>query len=197
MSDSILAFDAAINAIDAANAQDPSREVWQGQEQPAALLYGWRMSECLSRYASSASEALRLAARAQHIERWRIPRNSYPLDRPGYHRWRRELAQFHAERAGAILREAGYGAELIERVQRLLRKENRVTDAECQTLEDVICLVFLEYYLEDFAARQAPEKLPGILQKTWAKMSPRGHDAALALPLLPVVRAQVAAALGA
>lgn len=182
--------------IDAANAEDPISEPGNdGHPQPRALLYGRRMSAQLERFAPDASTALRIAARAQHIQRWTIPRSDYPMDRPGYHRWRRTLAGFHAERTGEIMTETGYPSETIARVQSLLRKENLKTDPDTQTLEDVICLVFLRHYLVDFAQPHDDEKVIGILQRTWGKMSPRGQKAALALALHPEVERLVGLAL--
>ena len=173
----------ALQAFDAANSQDPTLESWQDQTQPAALLYGWRMSDRLRQFVPNASEALQLAARAQHIERWRIPRTTYPMTRQGYHQWRRRLAEFHAERAGGILQSLDYPQPTIDRVQSLLLRLNRSSDPECQTLEDVVCQVFIEYYLADFAATKSEDKLLDILRKTWAKMSPAGQQAALQLDL--------------
>jgi len=107
------------------------------------------------------------------------------MDRIGYLRWRKTLYQFHADKAGQILREVGYDDATIARVQSLLRKEKLKVDPEMQTLEDVICLVFLEYYFADFAREHAADepKILNIIRKTWAKMSPRGHAAALSLRL--------------
>ena len=185
----------ALAAIDAANSKDPVAEDDDGQSRPRALLYGRRMSARLASFEPEASVALRIAARAQHIERWTIPRSDYPMDRQGYHRWRRTLADFHAERTGEILAPLGYPPELIERVQSLLRKENLKTDPETRTLEDVICLVFLQYYLADFSRPHEESRIIGILQKTWGKMSPRGQEAALHLPLAPEVQRLVGKAL--
>src|SRR5256885_357330 len=167
-------FRNAIERFDAANSQDPDG---------AELVYAQRMSGWLERLAPDASEALKLAARSQHIRRWEIPRNKYPMNRAGYHRWRNELAAFHAEVSGKILREVGYDDATVGRVQSLLRKERLKEDAEAQTLEDVICLVFLENYFADFAKEHDEQKLIGILRKTWKKMSQRGHEAALKLPM--------------
>lgn len=176
-------FERAIAAFDAANAQDPHREVIDGQPAPRELVYARRMTECLSRFAPGASETLKLAARCQHICRWMRPRADYPATRAGYHRWRTALARFHADKAAEILHEAGYEELAVARVGSLLRKENLKTDAEVQTLEDVICLVFLEHYLADFARQHDDEKLIGIIRKTWKKMSGRGQEQALKLPL--------------
>ena len=188
-------FEAAIAQFDKANAEDPNTEVVDGTAYPKELLYAQRMTAWLDKLAPDASEALRLAARSQHIRRWELPRSDFPMDRTGYLRWRTTLYRFHADTAGQILRDVGYDAATIERVQTLLRKERLKRDPDVQCLEDVICLVFLESYLLDFAAQQDRDKLINILRRTWKKMSPRGHDAALALDLSPEVRELVAAAL--
>jgi hypothetical protein len=117
--------------------------------------------------------------------RWRIPRETFPKDRTGYIRWRTTLYDFHADRAAEVLREVGYDDATIERVRSLIRKQNLKTDLEAQTLEDVICLVFLENYFADFARDHDEEKLIKILRKTWRKMSDRGHAAAMKLDLGP------------
>jgi len=190
-------FQRAIEAFDAANSEDPHGETSGGKEYPKELLYAQRMTEWLERIAPDAPETARLAARAQHIRRWEIPRNSYPMDRQGYRRWRTDLGKFHAETAGCILREAGYDEETIARVQSLLRKEKLKTDPECQLLEDVICLVFLQYYFWDFSQEHDEQKLIKILQRTWKKMSPRGHEAARQIPLPPEAARLVEKALAA
>lgn len=177
-------FERAIAAIDALNAQDPRQDPYEpGRTFESA--YSERMTSWLDRFEPDASEALRLAAHAQHIARWRLPRQDYPRDRDGYKRWRTDLAKLHAQTTSEILRNCGYDNETIVRVESLLKKRNLKTDPECQTLEDVICLVFLESYFADFAAQHDEAKLIRILQRTWAKMSERGHQAALALPLPP------------
>jgi hypothetical protein len=190
-------FAAAMARIDAVNAGDPRRETWEGREHPGELLYSQRMSAWLERLEPEASEALRLAARAQHIARWKIPRSRYPMDRQGYKQWRTELGRFHAETAADILRESGYGDETIKRVSSLLQKKRLKTDPECQTLEDVICLVFLEFYLAGFAPRHSEKKIVNILRRTWAKMSDKGREAALGLDLPPPLRTLIEKALAA
>ena len=169
-------FQAATAQIDAANSEDP-----RGKE----LLYSQRMSAWLDRIDPGASEALRLAARAQHIRRWNIPRSDYPMDRIGYLKWRTTLYKFHADEVSKILRDAGYDQSTIDRVASLVRKERIKTDPEAQTLEDVICLVFLENYFAEFAAAHDEEKVVNILRKTWRKMSPRGQQLALTLTIPP------------
>lgn len=178
-------FKDALARFDAANAADPN-----GKE----LAYAERMTAWLARLEPNASEPLRLAVRCQHIQRWMIPRERYPMDRRGYHQWRTTLQGFHAETAGRILREVGYDDVLIGRVQRLLQKKGLKDDPETQTLEDCACLVFLEGYFSDFSRKHDRDKLIEILRKTWAKMTPRGRQAALALPLSPADRALVEAA---
>lgn len=180
-------LDAALAAIDAANSEDPNRVAVDGVETPAELAYGRRMSAMLAWVYPHAPESLQLAARAQHIRRWQIPRSSYPMDRPGYLRWRKELGRKHAEWAGEILASCGYDAEETARVGSLLRKENLRRDPETQALEDVAALVFLAHYAEDFAAKHPPEKVVSILVKTLAKMSEHGKEAAGTLELPPSV----------
>ncbi|MCK0188971.1 DUF4202 domain-containing protein [Arenibacter sp. F20364] len=173
----------AFHLFDKANENDPNKEMWQGQEYPKELLYAIRMTEKLNRYAPEAPESLQLTARCQHIQRWEIPRESYEMNRTGYLKWRQDLKKFHAQKAGAILREVGYDQEMINKVAFLLEKKQLKKNSETQTLEDVICLVFLEFYFEPFSHKYPEEKLIEILQKTWRKMSDKGHQAALKLPL--------------
>jgi hypothetical protein len=188
-------FDRAIAAFDAANARDPNQIIVDGFPKPRELVYSHRMTEWLAHLAPAASEPLQLAARAQHICRWTRPRADYPITRPGYHRWRTDLGRFHAETAGQLMQEAGYEQSTIDRVGSLLRKEHLKTDPEAQTLEDVICLVFLENYFADFASQHPREKVIGIVRKTWKKMSDKGHEEALKLPLSPEVAELVSEAL--
>lgn len=188
-------FQNAVRAIDAVNADDPKRESAGGVERPKELLYSERMTAWLAQLQPDASPALRLAVRAQHIARWKIPRSDYPRDRAGYRRWRSDLGRFHAETAAGILRLAGYGDEAITRTRELIEKRRLKADPECQTLEDVACLVFLEYHLDDFAVSQSEEKLVNILRRTWLKMSEQGREAALKLDLAPAPRALIEKAL--
>ena len=171
----------AIHRFDAANGEDPNTELVDGKPIPKELIYGQRMSERLSAFAPDAPEAVKLAARAQHIRRWEVPRSSYPEGRAGYLKWRTDLYKRHGEIAGAIMREVGYDDVLVERVQTLLRKRGLKTDPDVQRLEDVICLVFLEHYFHDFAQQHDEAKLISIVKKTWKKMSERAHEAALQL----------------
>lgn len=178
-------FNRAISRFDEENSRDPRREIDGGTEVPYELLYSRRMTRTLDIFEPEASEALRLAARCQHIRRWEIPRDRYPMDRTGYKRWRNELARFHTRTATQILQEVGYDEPTISRVSDLLLKKGLKTDPEVQTLEDVICLVFLQYYFHEFAQKHPEEKTLDIVRKTWKKMSDRGHKAALNLKLPP------------
>ena len=188
-------FAAAIAAFDRANAADPVLEEVDGEPYPRALLYGCRMSDWLDHLYPDASEALRLAARCQHIERWKIPRHDYPTGRVGYLTWRRDLKAYHADRAASILSDLGITDSTIARVKSLLRKERLKQDPESQALEDAACLVFLAHQFEAFAPNHEPEKTVEILRKTWRKMSTRGHRAALALAFSPESKRLIEAAL--
>src|SRR5215831_13049529 len=178
-----------IAAIDAANARDPHTVEVDGRREPAELVYGRRMSETLARIAPAASEPLTIAVRGQHIERWTSPRKASPDGRVGYLRWRKDLQEFHARRLGEIMTAAGYGADDIGRVGVLIRKERLKLDPEVQMLEDVACLVFLAHHLDDFMGKTDRDKMPGILAKTWSKMSEAGRAEALKLALPPPVPA--------
>jgi hypothetical protein len=153
------------------------------------------MSRWLDRLAPGAAEPLRLAVRAQHIRRWEIPRDGYPMDRVGYLKWRTDLKHLHAKLVGEILAGAGYDDVTVARVQGLVRKDRLKQDPDSQTLEDVACLVFLENYFADFAKQHDAAKVIDILRKTWKKMSPAGQAAALALEMPAAARKLVEQAL--
>lgn len=175
-------LDSVLAAIDGANAGDPNLEP---DGRPAALAYGERMSEELARRFPEASEHLRIAARGQHVERWRLRREDFPVGRAGYLAWRTEQAKAHAARVAGFMAEAGYPAGDRERVGHLLRKEGIKRDAEVQALEDVICFVFLRWYFADFAAKHDDLDIGRIVEKTARKMSPEGRAAVLAEFALP------------
>ncbi|WP_411029886.1 DUF4202 domain-containing protein [Spongiimicrobium sp. 3-5] len=176
----------AFQLFDEANGKDPNKEEFEGRLIPKELLYAMRMTDRLESFDSQASEPLQLTARCQHICRWEIPRDSYEMNRVGYLKWRQELKKFHAGKASEILNRVGYDEETIKKVVFLLEKKQLKKNEETQTLEDVICLVFLEFYFEPFMQKHDTSKLIGILQKTWQKMSAKGQQEALKLPLSKV-----------
>lgn len=184
-----------LSRIDAANGGDPHRVTVDGVEHPAELIYGQRMSAMLDTYVFDASDLLKIAARAQHIMRWKVPRASYPEGRAGYHRWRNELKRLHGAWTAEIMQACEYASQDAERVAALIRKENLKSDPEAQVLEDVACLVFLSHYAEDFALKHEREKCLAILRKTWSKMSDQGREAALRLDLPASVAGLVGEAL--
>lgn len=176
-------FKAAINLFDKANENDPNKEVYQGKEHPKELLYAQRMTDRLISFDKDAGEALHLAVRCQHLQRWEIPRDQYEMNRVGYLKWRNDLKKFHADKAGEILRAVGYDEDIIDTVQFLLQKKQLKKNEMTQTLEDVICLVFLDYYFERFSEKYDEAKMIDILRKTWNKMSEKGQRTALTLNL--------------
>ena len=176
-------YNQAIQLFDEYNKRDPEKSVSDGREVAKNLLYAQRMTAKLEEFDPNASEYLRLAAHCQHIGRWEIPRNSYPMDRKGYLQWRSQLKLHHARIASEILLKLGYDETTVSRVKDLLMKKQLKQNAETQTLEDVICLVFLEYYFDDFAKGHEEEKVISILRKTIAKMSEKGITAAMELSL--------------
>lgn len=176
-------YQSAIAAFDKANAEDPNIEISNGTEYPKELLYAMRMTEMLEMYVPEASETLKLAVRAQHIQRWKSPRTDFAMDRQGYLQWRSGLYKFHAETAGNLMQSVGYDEETIERVQLSIGKKGLKVNPETQLTEDVASLVFIQYYMFAFATSH-PEYDEGkwikIIKKTWQKMSPRAHEFALA-----------------
>jgi Domain of unknown function (DUF4202) len=171
-----MTLQSAFDAIDAANRADPTVE----DGQPAALLYGQRMTVELTRLFPAASDVLQIACRGQHVERWQVPRSGYPEGREGYLTWRRDLGRRHGARLAGIMADAGYGPADQERVQVLLRKEGIKRDAEVQALEDVICFTFLHHYFAPFAAKHPAEDVQRIVEKTARKMSDEGRARVLA-----------------
>jgi hypothetical protein len=81
--------------------------------------------------------------------------------------------------------EAEYGAEDRDRVAALIRKEGLKRNPETQMLEDVICLVFMRWYLADFAAKHPQQEVLRILGKTARKMSTEARHRAVAELDLP------------
>jgi hypothetical protein len=189
---------AVIAEIDSANANDPRQDMVAGKPHPREVVYSERMSECLSRLYPEASEALRVAAHAQHICRWQIPRDKYPLGRQGYNAWRSACRDHHAALTSAIMRRHGYAASEIAQVEKIIRKEELKRDPESQALENVVAVVFVEHYLDEFVAAHKDyddAKLADILRKTLRKMDPTGHAAALGLSLPEPTRRLIGMAL--
>jgi hypothetical protein len=170
-------FAAALRRFDEENARDPNTE----NGQPRELLYTQRLTDWILRLRPDASETARLAARSQHLCRWKIPRGDYPMTRAGYLKWRADLKKFHARRAGEILAEVGYDDETIRRVQDLNLKKNFPADPESRLLEDALCLVFLEFQLTDLAAKTTDDKMVNALKKSWEKMTEAARAEALKL----------------
>ncbi len=174
-------FEKAIQLIDNENSKDIRKEYFDSKAYPKELLYSYRMTNKLLEFQPNASDALKLAARAQHICRWKIPRDEYPMDRIGYLKWRETLKKMHADLTTDILRDVGYDQQYIDRVKTIMLKKHIHKNEESQILEDTICLVFLDYYLEAFVEKHENEKIINILQKTLKKMSERGQEAAFKL----------------
>jgi len=175
-------FSEAIRRFDNENERDPNLIDVDGVAQPHELMYARRLTEWVLRLQPDASKPLLLAARSQHICRWLVPRSSYDMTRAGYLRWRNDLKQLHARKSAEILREVGYDETTIARVVELNLKKGLGRDQECQVLEDALCLVTLQCQLADLMQKTDPDKMVGILQKTWKKMSDAARTEALALP---------------
>ncbi|MEY4684787.1 MAG: hypothetical protein RLZ25_1246 [Pseudomonadota bacterium] len=170
-------------SIDAVNSKDPRQVEIEGRSVACEVLYGQRMSMWLGQLQSEASEVLQIAARGQHIRRWEIPRSDFPMDRAGYLKWRTTLYRFHADQLEPLMTSAGYQDADIQKMRGLVEKRGIKTNPEVQALEDVICLVFLAFYFDDFRTRHERAKIVDIVRKTWSKMSEHGQAYALQLPL--------------
>lgn len=171
-------FERAIAAIDAANADDPNEIVVRGTRRSKELAHAELVTEWVRVLEPDASEPLLLAARAHHIRRWTLPRASHPAGRAGYLRWRRALHDLHASEVGRILTAVGYDDETIARVQAIVAKRDLAHDPEVQTLEDALCIVFVETQLPEMRDRLGHDKIVAVVRKTLAKMSPRAIEIA-------------------
>jgi hypothetical protein len=200
MSQKQSTYEVARALIDAANSADPNQVTAEGKEWPKELLYSERMSDMLERYAPNADDAMKLAIRAQHIERWKSPRNAYPRDRIGYLKWRKDLYKIQANRAAELMLQAGFDEAEIERARNAVAKKNIKGNPDTQLLEDVTDLVFMEHYMLEFVGKHpdySEEKWVEIIQKTWNKMSGSAHQFALSgavklpEPLVPLVQKAV------
>jgi hypothetical protein len=173
-------FERALRAFHALSAGDPEH---LADGRPRELVQAERLAAWIDELEPHASEALRLAAHCQHLGRYLVPRSTYPEGRIGYLKWRADLAKSHAQRSSEILRQAGYDNDTIEAVQRINLKQQMRLNPDVQTMEDALCLAFLEHELGEFAEKHDDQKLIEILTKTWRKMSPRAHEVAIRLPL--------------
>jgi len=180
-------YDQARAAIDAAHSADPKQTA---DDQPAELVYADRVEAWVAKLVDDATPLLRLAARCQHLERWSVPRDTYPMDKPGYFKWRQGLYVKQSERARELLIAAGVSTDEAAEVATWVSKSGLKTNPGTQALEDAAVLVFLENEIEAFAAQHAEyprEKFVHILSKTWKKLSPKAQDLACQLDLSPEI----------
>lgn len=190
-----MSFARARELIDAAHAGDPKQSA---DGRPAELVYADRMEAWVVRAAAESTELLRLAARCQHLERWSVPRDTFPEGKAGYLKWRQSLYKKQADRARELLVQAGVVTSEADEVATWVSKTAMKTNPGTQALEDAACLVFLENEIGDFAAQHADyprEKFVDIIRKTWKKMSPRGQELAKTIPLPPAIGALVTEAI--
>ena len=195
-------FEQAVSLMDAANSEDPNIDKdLSGKEWPKELLYSHRMADMIERYKPEADHVNQLAVRGQHIQRWKSPRDAYPMDRKGYHKWRKDLYTFHANTTAELMEKAGFEEESLERVKQSIGKIGIKVNKDTQLLEDIAGLVFIEHYMQAFADKHpeyTEEKWIDIIQKTWNKMSEDAHnfslsgDLKLPEPLIPLIQKSVA-----
>lgn len=171
----------AFDGFDSYNKQDPFVFTWEDISYPQEYFLALKLHEWVLKLNQNASEELLLASRSQHIGRWESPRETYPMDREGYLKWRRDLSHFHADKATDIMKRVGYSDEVIDRTRQIILKQKIKVDKDVQTMENALCLVFLQYQYEDFLHKHSPEKVVNILRKSLLKMDAHGHQFALAL----------------
>ncbi len=174
---------AAFDLFDTYNRNDPRTFEWEGTSYPQEYFFAIKLHERVLMLDPQASEELLLASRCQHIGRWEMPRESYPEGREAYLKWRKDLALRHAKIASDLMRQVGYTDERISRVTEILLKKRIKVDADVQTMENALCLIFLEFQYEDFRKKYAddPEKMINILYRSLSKMDAHGHAFALQL----------------
>ncbi|MFD1768805.1 DUF4202 domain-containing protein [Sphingobacterium suaedae] len=173
-------IEAAFAHFDEYNKQDPNIVHWEGTDYPQEYFLAIKLFDWIVKLSPNAGEALLLASRAQHIGRWEIPRHAFPLDKPGYLLWRKTLAAHHAEKARGILSKLGFSDTVIDEVEEIILKKKLKVNPSVQTMENALCLVFLEYQYEDFFPKHR-EKIVHILKKSLLKMDAQGHRFALTL----------------
>ena len=171
----------AFEAFDNYNKQDPFVFTWEGVSYPQEYFLALKLHEWVLKLDPNAGEELLLASRSQHIGRWESPRETYPMDREGYLKWRKDLAHFHADKAADIMRRVGYSEDIIERARQIILKQKIKVDNDVQTMENALCLVFLQFQYEEFLHKHSPEKVVNILRKSLIKMDAHGHQFALGL----------------
>jgi hypothetical protein len=185
----------AFTLIQTAHKNDPNKEIVDGIKVPKELAYSDRMLKWLLKFNPEATELQQLAATCQHLYRWEIERQSYPMGKKGYHQWRISLYDYQANKAAEIMESCEYTSEEIEEVKGMVAKKELKNNSNTQLIEDIACLVFIEHYLEDFSVDYSDEKLIKIIQRTWNKMSDKAHEFAVKIEVSAKVRAVLQEAL--
>ncbi|MCW8830035.1 MAG: DUF4202 domain-containing protein [Gammaproteobacteria bacterium] len=191
-------FEESLRLIDQANSEDPNKVLdSDNKEWPKELLYSHHMSDMLERFAPETDDEMKLAIRAQHIQRWKSPRSDFPMNRKGYHQWRTALYTFHAETLAALMQQAGYAEDALNRVKLAVGKKALKKNPDTQLVENIAALVFIEHYMQEFADKHPEydeEKWIDIIRKTWRKMSAEAQAFALSgsiklpEPLVPLIQ---------
>ena len=171
----------AFELFDTYNKQDPNKIIWNSISYPLTYFFALQLHDWVIKLNPDAGEALLLASRSQHIGRWTSARTSYPEGKAGYLQWRTDLKKFHAAKSGALMREAGYEEKVIEHTQHIILKKDLRTDQEVQTIENALCLVFLQYQFDEFILKHDEKKVLHVLQKSWGRMTGPGREAALSI----------------
>ena len=165
------------------HAQDPNKIVVDGEVSTHELIYTQRLVAMLADYVPHASIELLLAAHCQHLRRWAVDRSDFQMDKQGYYQWRKAEAVNQSDAARQVLESRGWDENLVETVIALICKKSLNNKEEAQQLEDVVCLTFVKYYLEEFADKHDEDKMIDIIKKTMAKMSAKAIERTAVLNL--------------
>jgi len=177
-----MKLEQAFEKFDNYNRKDPHVFLWEGISYPQEYFLALQLHKWVQKLDTNASESLLLASRSQHIGRWEKPRERYPNDRVGYLTWRKDLGQYHAKLACQILKDLGYTQDVIDKTETIILKKGIKSNPDVQTIENALCLVFLQFQYEDFHPKHDEGKMVNILKKSLLKMDSNGHTHALNLP---------------
>ncbi len=177
----------AIKIFDEINSLDPNRIQFHGEDFPKEILYSNWLTLWVEKLNPVKSDALRLASRCQHLKRWEISRDKYPEGLKGYMQWKKELLKFHADESEKVLRNLHIDESIIQQVRKINLKQDIRNNPEVQIMEDALCLVTLEFQLEEFSLKHTDEKMIEIIRKSWNKMSNSARDKAKKITYSPRV----------
>lgn len=179
------------DALNEIHQGDPNHTNIDGLRKSSEFLYTNRMLQMLAEFEPGADYTLQIAAQCQHLERWKVARDLFPMDRKGYHQWRKAVMDFQISRTTEVLVNSGVENSDIIEVTEILSKQGNKSHTKAQIIQDVACIVFVNWYLEGFAAKHELGKVKDIVIKTTRKMSEKGmqslHKSSLPKPVQEIL----------